>query len=486
MYIRKLSKRGIQRLLIGVCLLALTCGTSSAQDSTEALEQRVQMLSTQLNAAKQQLAQSELKREEVGRALKSLATREAAVSAQEAALAALADAAAPSSSKITPGDLIPALKGLEIGGAIRANYYGGDYTSGGLAEDMNRGDDGTISLDTFRINMDYERGAWIGKFEYRFYPGYSSNNSDGYSFIHTGWLGYNFENKDQVQVGINRVPFGPGAYGVSQSWLFDQHYYVGLSDDMDLGIKYQTVKGDWSFDLAYYISDEGSYFGENFSNDSVRYSYDVVNESGSGYEERNQFNARAIYATSLGDVNVDLGASAQYGMLESKGTQDDGDHYALSLHPVFKWNNWTLAPQLTYYNYDIDGYIAGDLDGDLIQFGAYDFPTTVATEAWIAAASLSYYYEVDQVDWLDYVIPYIEYSTIMKEVSGFNDSELFVVGAAWARGGWFIYTEVATSNGNDFIGNEPGANGQQYDSRFGANPNEDWQSRFNINFGYYF
>jgi hypothetical protein len=468
MNIKNPSKRGIQRLLIGVCLLSLTCGISSAQESTEALEQRVQTLSTQLIAAKQQLAQSEQKRVEAERGLKSLASREAAVSAQEAALAA---AAAPSASKITPGDLIPALKGLEIGGAIRVNYAIGDYgdKTGGpsRAED----DGGTFGLDTFRINADYARGAWLGKVEYRFYG--------DYHFLHTGWLGYDFEDNSQVQVGVNRVPFGPGAYGNSQSWFFDQHYYAGLSDDMDLGIKYTTDIGEFSIDLAYYYSDEGQWAGD--SNDAARYSYDVIDESGDGYEERNQFNVRVIYTTSLGEVDVDFGASAQYGMLKSNGTQDDGDHYAVSFHPVFKWNNWTLAPQLTYYNYDIDGYIAGDPDGDLIQFGAYDFPTLMATEAWIPSISLSYYYEVDQVEWLDYVIPFVEYSSIVKQESSFNDSEFFTIGAAWARGNWFIYTELATSNGNDFIGNETA-----FGSRFGSNPDNEWQSRFNINFGYYF
>jgi hypothetical protein len=378
--------------------------------------------------------------------------------------------------------------GLTIGGAVRVNYYGGDYTSSGLADDQNRGDAGTFSLDTFRINADYVNGPWIGKFEYRFYPGYSGNNSDGYSFLHTGWLGYDFANGDQVQVGVNRVPFGPGPYGVSQSWFFDQHYYVGLSDDMDLGVKYTAERGDWVFDFAYYYSDEGSYFGENFSTDSVRYSYDVVDETGDGYQERNQVNLRAIYAADFGGgVTADLGGSAQFGLLESQGPQDDGEHYALSVHPVFKWSNWTFASQLTYYKYNIDGYIDNTDDGldnptdALIQFGAYDFPTLAATEAWIAGLSLSYYYEVDALDWLDYVIPYVEYSSIMKTESSFNDSELFILGAAWARGGWYIYTEVATSNGNDFVGNESG-----YDSRFGSNPQDDWETRFNLNFGYYF
>ncbi|MBA2879778.1 hypothetical protein HNR65_000085 [Desulfosalsimonas propionicica] len=362
---------------------------------------------------------------------------------------------------------------LDVGGAIRANYLIGDYEDEDPSAPSSAEDDGgNFVLDTFRINLDYEQDQWVGKAEYRFY--------DGYHFLHTGWMGYNFDEKSQLQVGVNRVPFGPGPYGVSQSWLFDQHYYVGLSDDMDLGAKYITSFGKLKMDFAYYVMDEGNYFGS--TEDSSRYSYDVVNESGDGYEEEHQFNIRAVYPVEMGAVKTDLGGSLQYGMLDSNGPQDDGSHWAGSIHAVNKFNNWNLTAQLTYYDYDVekpDGSTA-----DLVQFGAYDFPTLVAAEAWIPAVSLSYYLETPQIDFLDYMIPYVEYSSIIKDESDFNDSEMWVLGAAWARGGWYIYTDLAYSNGNDFVGGEPF--NDSYNNRFGDNPNDEWQYRFNINFGYYF
>lgn len=383
---------------------------------------------------------------------------------------------------------------LDVGGAMRVNYYTGDYeddfgATGNYSESRpsrDKNDGGTFALDTFRINLDYSKDNIVGKVEYRFYPGYGSNNSDGYHFLHTGWLGYNIDEQSQVQVGVNRVPFGPGPYGVSQSWLFDQHYYVGLSDDMDLGVKYITAIDNLKLDFAYYFSDEGTYFGS--TEDSARYSYDVVDEMGHGYEERNQFNIRGIYTIEGDTITTELGASLQYGILDSNGPQDDGDHYAASIHPKFKMGNFTLATQLTYYEYDVDP--SPDQPNDeLVAFGAYDFPTLVAAEAYVPAVSLSYYLETPQIDFLEYMIPYIEYSSIVKEESDFNDSEMLVIGSAWANKGWFIYTDLAFSNGNDFVGNESGwgANQANYftSNRFGANPTDHWEYRFNINFGYY-
>lgn len=359
---------------------------------------------------------------------------------------------------------------LKVGGAMRANYTVGDYGDATGAPSRAFKDGGNFSLDTFRVNLDYTNGAYLGKLEYRFY--------NGYHFLHTGWLGYNFADGGQLQVGVNRAPFGPGAYGVSQSWFFDQHYYVGLADNMDLGVKYTRPVGNWTFDAAYYVSDEGT--GAGASRDSARYSYDVVNESGSGYEERNKVNLRAIYHFKDGPIKTDLGASAMYGQLRSKGAQDDGHRWAASAHMVNKWNNFTLASQLTRYEFDVD---ANQPLGtrDLVQFGAFDFPNTVAAKAWIPAVSLSYQLDTPSIPWLDYVIPYVEYSSIVKDKKRFNNSDLVTLGAAWAHGGWYIYTDLAFSNGNEFVGGE-----SAFGDRLGANADDQWQKRFNVNFGYYF
>ena len=154
---------------------------------------------------------------------------------------------------------------VTIGGAMRVNYVLGSYPGGGSGPSRG-GNGGNFELDTFRINLSRNYEQVIGKLEYRWY--------NGYNFIHTGWLGYEFEDGSQIQAGVLRNPFGPGPYGVSQSWFFDQHYYVGLADDMDLGIKYVTQRGNWNLDFAYLYSSEWN--GNGTSDDSARYGYDAV------------------------------------------------------------------------------------------------------------------------------------------------------------------------------------------------------------------
>jgi hypothetical protein len=54
-----------------------------------------------------------------------------------------------------------------------------------------------------------------------------------------------------------------------------------------------------------------------------------------------------------------------------------------------------------------------------------------------------------------------------------------VVGAGWGRGDWYISTELACSNGNYAVVDEACTD-------FGANPDDEWQKRFNLNLGSYF
>ncbi|WP_043757038.1 type IV pilus assembly protein FimV [Imhoffiella purpurea] len=480
MHQANLSRRpaGVATLILAGAL----CSLPAMAANTSELEQRIADLQRQLAEAERDLAEA--------RGQTQPMQAEPAPAAEETEQVA---AAIP-----PPEDKGFHIGPVKIGGAARVNYVLGSYQ--GYDGGPNRGGNGgNVELDTFRINLALDYNNIIGALEYRWYPAGTGTN---YNFMHSGWLGYRFQDDSEVKVGLNRVPFGPGPYGVSQSWFFDQHYYVGLADDMDLGVKYSTSIDNWTLDFAYYAGSEGGFFGRSL--DSARYGYDAVRWTESadadgnviyggahnGYDERNQFNVRAIYSLSDARIPTDIGVSLQYGQLKGQRA-DDGSHWAASAHMINRYDNWTLATQLTRYEYDIDSDNPWGTD-TLIPMGAYDFAWPVAAKAWIPAISISYKYETPQIPWLDYVLPYVEYSSIVKDESDFNNSDMLVVGAAWARGGWYIYSDLAFSNGNYFVGNEAADDGSDdYGSLygvgdFGANGNDEWNYRFNLNLGYYF
>ncbi|HKL21907.1 MAG TPA: hypothetical protein VJ904_08885, partial [Tichowtungia sp.] len=323
---------------------------------------------------------------------------------------------------------------LNIGGAIRANYVKGEYP------DQNGpsrgGDGGNMELDTFRIDVDWEKDSWIGSAQYRWY--------NGYNFFHHAWLGYKLDESSTIKAGLNRVPFGVGAYGPANSWFFDQHYYVGLADDMDMGVKYTRTMNNMTMDLAYYVAAEPSGNGTenaNWAENSARYGYDIVDtgQNNSRYQERNQFNARFIVSTMQeSDVPTDVGVSLQAGQLQGSGGADDTLGYAASLHSSSTMGPWNLKLQLTSYDYRPDYNDPAQSD-DLIHMGAYNFNEEVASQGVIPAAALSYTVTPEKYDWVDSITFYNDFSIIMKDGKDnagnkLNDSAMNVTGMAIAAG----------------------------------------------------
>lgn len=457
-----------------ICALALSLPLAPAVlagaepgDDTEVLKQRIEHLEGELAEVRKKLAEAE---------------------AQNVAQASVGEEPAVQAVH----------RPVKIGGALGINYAYGDY-----AGDHRRNEDvGDVDLDIFRLNADLDSDGLIGRVEYRWY--------DTYSMMHTAWLGYESDRYGTVKAGIVRVPFGPGPYGVSTSWYFDQHFYIGLSDDMDLGIRWTKSYGDLEVDLAYYLQDEGEWDGA--SRDSSRYSYDLVtwdehtysegdvDDKGdprsegdviwgageNGFEEDGQLNLRMIYST---ERFGDLGASFQYGWLKGKNVDDSGaDHYAVSAHAENSFGDFTLLSQLSYYEFDITDDTPWGT-GDLIPMGAYDFAWLVASEGWIPAVSLRYHgLDTSGIPWIDSVTPFIEWSTILKDRSDFNDSTLWSAGALMYWGQLYIYAELGISDGSIFVGNKGDNYNNIYDGvgDVGANGNDRWNKRFNINARYYF
>jgi len=158
---KKRFQPGLFRAMVGICLFSLVLALPvQAQQASETLQQKVERLTRELDEAKRQLAENELEELVAEPTANTLAESKAEPAETEPPVAD------PGPGKITPGDLIPALEGLTIGGAVRVNYFFGDYNDNSPETGADAAGYGTIALDTFRINMDYERGPWIGKFEY--------------------------------------------------------------------------------------------------------------------------------------------------------------------------------------------------------------------------------------------------------------------------------------------------------------------------------
>ena len=223
------------------------------------------------------------------------------------------------------------------------------------------------------------------------------------------------------------------------------------------------------------------------------------------FQEQHQFNLRGIYAVD--DIG-EFGASFQYGMLmerTSKGT-------ATATTMLFPRTRRTLSAisrsihKLRTTSMTLRMIRPGGPE-TLFQWGAMIMPgwwhpgdgfprsisvTVVWTSRQYGRASCPVfnrkYYAVYRVEFHHETGPCA--MGFPNAGNAFNDNSLLTLGASWAKGGWYIYTDWVFSTGNLFVGNDYG--GCNYCNIYdtgganGASGRDDMKQRFNINFGYYF
>ncbi len=356
----------------------------------------------------------------------------------------------------------PPEEGITLGGALRFNYLFRDWNE----SDKDTG--GRIDFDTFRLNADGQINNIILSAEYRFYS--------FMQVLHHGWIGYNATDDLQLQLGVSRVPFGIQPYA-SHSYWFGLPYFVGLEDDYDLGLKTVYERGNFSMDLAFYKNSEPGFEGNN-----NRYSFDVVENPGQNQfnEETNQVNIQPRYTFDFGSGNTtEVGLSGQWGQLRNSQTGENGSQWAAAGHVNAVMGNWNLMLEGGRYEYHPKN--PPGVSGEEIQIGAFgaDFP--LASEANFGVANLAYDIPF-RLGPITGITVYENFSILDKDTGDANDSVLNVVGARVDASPVFAYIDVIQGKNMPFLG------GQGFGPPIRTTNVDDgnFNTRFNINVGYYF
>ncbi len=348
---------------------------------------------------------------------------------------------------------------FKLGGALRFNYNYSDWKEGS----RKRGGDFGFDVLKLDLNASYKRLLMFADF--RFYA-----KAFGGAMLKTGWIGYQFDDRRQLQVGLTGVPFGIQPSG-SHNFFFQISYYVGLEDDSDMGIKY-LYKGDkWEYALAFFKNSDEELFGSDSETTADRYGYDVAGRN----KEVNQFNGQLFY--KWGDeVKQKLGASAQFGMLYNLDTRKNGTHDAFAIHHELYWRGLSVKTQVaTYAFYPKD---APGQNRDTIQMAAYGAAYAVASKANIYSISAGYTIPIGK-GILKSIQFYNDFGWLQKWHRGFRDSFQNVTGCLIAAGPVLTYIDYALGKHQAWLG--PDWNG------FGAGAGSNsWHARLNVNIGYYF
>ena len=337
---------------------------------------------------------------------------------------------------------------VNIGGAVRLNYGWRDYDN-----DSN----GKFEIELFRIDADVSQDKWYLDAQFRWYQDFDA--------IHHAEVGYKVDENNTVIAGVTQVPFGIAPYASNSFW-FTGAYYVGLEDDYDTGVKWQTKGDGWNADLAYFFNAEYD-DGARYS----RYSFDIASTDERANREDGQVNGRIQY--QLGNHTV--GASAQLGKFINSQSQDKGDHWAAGAHYVGTFGSWKVSGQLMQYDYDTEESL-GTAD-HRIALSAFEFPFDIAAKATLSNLNIAKTFTYNN-ELVDSITCYNEVTLIdPNDRSGLAESIQNVTGCAIAKGGLYTYVDWIAGKNMWFVGG-PGVGIEQGPER--------WRSRLNINIGYYF
>lgn len=375
------------------------------------------------------------------------------VSELEAQLEQRADTEAAKAAASEP-EAEPSAGRIDVVGAVRFNYLWKDFDEG---VETRRGDAG---LDLFRIGVEGQRNDFLVSAEYRFYPYMNT--------IHHGWVGYDFGEAGQVQAGITQAPFGLLPYAAHNFW-FGVPYYLGLADDYDAGVKYITDNGPWNLQAAFFKNEE---LGDASNLD--RYSYDPVTVGPDRNQESNTASARLAYTLGKGsDCTHELGVSGQWGELYNLDTGNSGDRWAAAGHIDTHCGRWNLQLEVGRYEYNPRN--PAGVSDDTVTLGAFGSSYPVAASGTFGVANIAYNVPVNWPK-VDLLTCYSDFSMLRKDEQGFDNSYLHTVGCGIGMGPLFTYIDVIRGRNMVFFGDGSLAGGGE--------PN-GWDTRFNVNIGYY-
>ena len=348
---------------------------------------------------------------------------------------------------------------LNIGGAVRFNYNLSDWKD----EQVKRG--GDLGYDVFRLNANGTYQKFGFNAEYRLY-----SSGFGGGMLKQGWVEYRPDEQSSIQLGLQQVPFGLQPYN-SNSWFFSMAYYVGLEDDLDMGIKWMKTYDRLQVQAAFYKNAEELNFGNASALSASRYSYDVSGRN----KETNQGNVKLSY--KLGDEKRStLEASAMYGGLYNVVTNEMGNHSAVALGYSYSGDKWGVKVQAIAYSKSPSDSAQYQ---DVVAMAAYGAEYNVAAKGQVLSSSVSYKLPIKS-EYVDQVLLYNDFSWLRKSKDGFKDSFMNVLGCMIATGSIYTYVDAAWGKNHSWLGPD-------WSNAFAAGDAEaEWNMRFNINVGYYF
>ncbi|HET7267362.1 MAG TPA: porin [Oleiagrimonas sp.] len=431
------------------CAQTDTDASSSMQQQIKAMQAQIDALQAQLDALKRKQATAD-----GGSGQQVASTSEQDTDDDDANVAAKDVAKADTSTSHTQDT------GITLGGAVRFQYSYEDYDEG------NERRIGDQDFDIFRLDLHGKVHGIILDAQWRWFQYMSA--------IQHAWVGYDFDDQQQLQIGLTRIPFGNQPYN-SHNYFFSSNYYLGLEDTHAMGAEYVYDGKQWNVQLAFFKNDSTGGV-DAAGNRTHTYSYNVlgVRAPGEGIYAAPSHPAGAVDTSAVrvartftpaSDVSVEVGVSGLYGGLDDASSRI-GHYYAAALHANVDVGPWNFQTQWSRYDYTTDSHATR------LAVGAYAFYDTIAARADSYTLNVRYHLPVSwgPIQGLDF---YNDYSLVTNKSGMLPSTFMNVLGVGVSAGDLYTYFDFVTARNQPFIGGSMAGDGEV-------------EHRLNINFGFYF
>ncbi|OTG79183.1 hypothetical protein B9T33_13120 [Acinetobacter sp. ANC 5054] len=335
------------------------------------------------------------------------------------------------------GDKETTAGSIKLSGFLRAKIQDKDYSK----------NDHSLKFDTAKINLDYENQLIKGHMEYRCYQ---FDKICDFSTLVDGWLSYDFNEKYEIKVGVQSLPFGPSRFWES-NYFGGINTQVGIEDIHNLGVNYQFKPSQsTSIELAYFPKDGGKYHGSN--GEAARYTANLIKSNQAEHtnlQEKDMWVSRINQEVDLFNsdhLKTSFGGSYWYSTIENKNLNLDGNRKAWSLFSQVSYDDLKLM--ITAGKNDINS--KDTVYPNQSTYGSFDDKYMVANEGNFYTIDLSYTFK-DVYKGLN-ILPYAMYSTYSKGYSDANNSTRSVIGSSFDYKNFSFVSEYIIGKNDPLVG----------------------------------
>jgi hypothetical protein len=344
---------------------------------------------------------------------------------------------------------------VTINGSLRVLYKDEFYN------ETRKNEGGEFGFDVFSliINASYKNFKVFA--DMRFMP-----PSSGGTMPKEGWIGYDFQNGDDIQVGLIQDPFGNLDYN-SYSWFLGIGYGLGFEGKYAMGAKYHHKGNTWDWQVAFMKNAM-----ENFTNDpdlrDNQWSASVLGEN----KEINQLSGQLVYKLKVNDFLHKLGVSGQIGQLYNFVEDKMGSRDAFAVHYTLDYKNLGIKAEAYRYEFNPKG-----MNSQYVDMGSFNYTYQVVSKGDVYALSAKYSVPFKGKS-LNELTFYSEYGYLDKKYN-LKASQMITNGVLiQVLDKIYTYVEYVAGYNHPFVGDNQASLYNDYQDK--------WHGRLQCSIGYYF